>query len=350
MTMGEREHVANRAATSSASSAAFLLRALVESARAAGVDVGQLLGAIGVAPAVMEDASGWVPADSMARAWHLATVQSGDADFGLHAAETMPPGTYGALEYAALSSTSLGDALRRVVRYYGALCSMGESTLVERGGLMRLDLRLRVEMTPDAGRHYVEHFFALLVTRGRLLTRGSMKLVGATFVHAAPASTSEHERIFRAPIEFGAGANELVVESASLSLPLRSANPALLEPLERAAATMLERRVADLVIRTRAVVPEVLKTGEPGLSGAARRLGVSVRTLQRRLREQGTSFASILDEVRRELAQREVARGTMSFQEIAFLLGFSQASAFDRAFRRWTGRTPSAYRSASATR
>jgi AraC-like DNA-binding protein len=76
----------------------------------------------------------------------------------------------------------------------------------------------------------------------------------------------------------------------------------------------------------------------------ARRLGVSARTLQRRLGEQGTSFAAIVDEVRRDLARREVALGKRSFGEIAFLLGFSQASAFDRAFRRWTGSTPSAYR------
>jgi AraC-like DNA-binding protein len=286
----------------------------------------------------------------MAVAWHLASEQSGDPDFGLHAAENTPPGTYGALEYATMSSTSLVDALRRAVRYYSALGSLGESTMVQRGGLVRIGLRPRCEMAPDAARHFVEHFFALLVTRGRLLTGGRLKLLRATFAHPAPANTSEHVRIFAAPLEFCARANELVAESHGLSVPLRSSNPELLEPLERAAATMLERREQDLVARTRDVVPEVLRAGERGLSGVARRLGVSARTLQRRLGERGTSYADIVDDVRRELAHREVALGTRSFGEIAFLLGFSQASAFDRAFRRWTGCTPSAYRSASTNR
>ena len=347
--MRDREPVADEGVSRRASSAALLLRALVESARAAGVDGDGLLGAIGVPPGVMDDASGWVPFETMARAWHLACERSGDPDFGLHAAESTPPGTYGALEYATMSSTSLVDALRRAVRYYAALGSMGDSTMLQRGGLVRIGLTPRCEMAPGAARHFVEHFFALLVTRGRLLTGGRLKLLRATFVHAAPTSTAEHRRIFAAPLEFGARANELVAESHGLSVPLRSSNPELLEPLERAAATMLEGRAQDVVARTRAVVPEVLRAGEPGLSGVARRLGVSARTLQRRLGEQATSYADIVDEVRRELAHREVASGTRSFGEIAFLLGFSQASAFDRAFRRWTGSTPSAYRSASSS-
>jgi AraC-like DNA-binding protein len=325
-------------------SAVLLLRALVESAAAAGVDVSRLLAGIGVAPAVLEDASGWVPASVMARAWRVASELSGDVAFGLHAAESTPPGAYGALEYATMSSASLVDALRRAVRYYGALGSLGDPTLVQRGGLVRIGLRPRSELSPGAARHFVEHFFGLLVTRGRLLTGGRMKLARATFVHPAPPSTAEHARVFGAPLEFGARANELVAERHSLSLPLRSANPELLEPLERTAATMLDRRAEDLVVRTRAVVPEVLRAGEPGLAAAARRLGVSARTLQRRLGEQGTSYAAIVDEVRRDLARREVALGKRSFVEIALLLGFSQASAFDRAFRRWTGSTPSAYR------
>lgn len=345
-----RELVAERPGSSRAQSAVLLLRALVESARAAGVDGQRLLHRVGVTSAVLDDTRGWVSVDVMARAWDAAAEMSGDPEFGLHAAESTPPGTYGALEYATMSSTSLVDALGRAVRYYKALGSMGDPSFVEHAGVVRVTLTPRCEMTPQAGRHFVEHFFALLVTRGRLLTGGRMKLQLATFVHAAPPSTSEHARIFGAPMEFGAPANELLAEGDGLSLRLRSANPELLEPLERAAATMLERGIGDIAARTRAVVPEVLKTGEPGLSGVAKRLGVSARTLQRRLGEHGTSYAIIVDEVRRELAQREVALGTRSFGEIAFLLGFSQASAFDRAFRRWTGRTPSAYRSASTAR
>ncbi len=341
-----QDRAVQRATSTEHLSAALLLRALVDSARAAGVDAAGLVHAIGVSPGILEDASGWIPAATMARAWHLAAEQSGDADFGLHAAESTPPGTYGALEFAALSSTSLLDALRRAIRYYRALGSMGVPVIVEGGGIVRLGLTVRSEMSPLARRHFVEHFFALLVTRARLVTGRPMKLLRATFAHPAPGSAAEHARVFGAPTLFGAAASELVAEAEALAMPLRSAHPELLEPLEQAAASMLERRTEDVVARTRAIVPEVLRTAEPGLAGAARRLGISARTLQRRLGENGTSYARIVEEVRRELAHREVATGTRSFGEIAFLLGFSQASAFDRAFRRWTGRTPSAYRAA----
>jgi AraC-like DNA-binding protein len=232
------------------------------------------------------------------------------------------------------------------VRYYRVLGAMSEASIVERGALLHLRVAPQLTMSPLAMRHFVEHFFALLVTRARLLTGRGLTLVRVRFTHEAPASVSEHERIFGAPLEFGQRRNELVADRVALAEPLRTANPALVQPLEDAAVSVLRRADEDVVARTRAEVPRVLETGDPGLAGVARRLGMGARTLQRRLAQRGTSYADLVEDVRRELAHREVALGTKSFGEIAFLLGFSQASAFDRAFRRWTGRTPSAHRRA----
>jgi AraC-like DNA-binding protein len=342
--MGDR--LEEREVSTRRMAAVLLLRALLENARVPASERPALLAAIGTSPSVLEDVNGWIPVDVMARAWQLVPAWSGDPDFGMHAAEKATTGTYGALEYATLSSTSLDDALKRAVRYYHVLGAMSDPVVVERGPRTHLILKPRLAIPAGDARHFVEHFFALLVTRARQLAEQGLTLLHARFVHAAPGNTTEHARIFGPAVEFGARENEIVVDRARLSVPLRTANPALLEPLEAAAASVLRRADEDIVARTRAVVPEVLKAGEPGLMAVARRLGIGARTLQRRLGQQGGSYASIVDDVRRDLAQREVAAGDKSFGEIAFLLGFSQASAFDRAFRRWTGSTPSAYRRA----
>jgi AraC-like DNA-binding protein len=340
------DSLAERGNSTRGMSAVLLLRALVESARAAGVDRARLLTAIGADVAIYDDINGWVSVDMMARAWQLAPEWSGDAGFGMHAAEKMPLGTYGALEYATLSSTSLADALGRAVRYLRVLGAMSEPSIVEHGALVHVRLTPQLTMSPLARRHFVEHFFALLVTRARILTGRGLDLLRVRFTHEAPDDVSEHARIFAAPLEFGQRRDELVADRAALAVPLRTANPALLEPLEEAAASVLRRGDEDILARTRAVLPSVLETGDPGLAGVARRMGIGARTLQRRLSQRGSSYAALVEDVRRELAHREVALGSKSFGEIAFLLGFSQASAFDRAFRRWTGKTPSAYRRA----
>ncbi len=340
-----RDRLEERALSTRGMSAVLLLRALVASASAKGVDRAGLLATLGVPESTLDDVNGWVPVETMAQAWQLVTERCADVDFGLHAAEEMPPGTYGALEFATLSSISLEDALRRAVRYYRVLGAMSEPSVTERGPRLHLGIRTELPMSPLAQRHFVEHFFALLVTRARLLSGGTLPVMDLFFAHAPPASLVEHARIFSGRVEFAQGRNELVVDRAALAAPLRTANPALLEPLEEAAANMLRGR-EDVVSRTRAVVPEVLATGDPGLAAVARRLGLGARTLQRRLSEAGETFAGLVDQVRRERAMREVGLGTKGFGEIAFMLGFAQASAFDRAFRRWTGDTPSAYRRA----
>lgn len=341
-TMGDR--LVERDISTRGLAAVLLLRALFENARVPAQERPALLGSIGAAHSVLDDVNGWVAVDVMARAWRVVAAWSRDSDFGLHSAETATPGAYGALEYATLSSTSLDDALKRAVRYYHVLGAMSDPVVVERGQRTHLILKPRIALAPGDARHFVEHFFALLVTRARQIAEQGLTLIHTRFMHAAPVNTREHLRIFGPVVEFGARENELVVDRARLAAPLRTANPALLEPLEAAAASVLRRADEDIVARTRAVVPEVLKAGEPGLTAVARRLGIGARTLQRRLGQHGGTYASIVDEVRRDLAQREVAAGDKSFGEIAFLLGFSQASAFDRAFRRWTGSTPSAYR------
>jgi len=327
-------------------SVAFL-RALLDRARAAGVDTDAVLREAGVSRETLADLNGWIPVAAMASAWTLVSERAADVDFGLHAGESVPVGVYGVLEFATLSSPNIQGTLERVARYYRLMGAMSEIALEVGRDAARVVLRPVVPIEPARLRHYHEYTIAFLVTRGRLLGGDKVAPSEVRFMHPAPYSTAEHARILRAPVRFNQPANELVVPRAVLDIPLPSADPAASDALGRAGETMLGASQHDVVARARDATRTALDAGDASLERVARSLRVGARTLQRRLGERGTSFARVLDEVRRETAQRWLAQGSMSFGEIAFGLGFSEPSAFHRAFKRWTGSTPRAYRASS---
>ena len=181
----------------------------------------------------------------------------------------------------------------------------------------------------------------------RQFTRVDWEPRAVSFSHAAPSSDQEYRRVFRARVEFGARENAVEFERALLELPLVAADPDLLEVLEPQIEDFLARvpHRQRFSVRAREAVRSALQGGDATLDAAARALGLSPRTLQRRLREEDTSHREVLEEVRAELASLYLADLELSLDQVAARLGFSEPSAFHRAFRRWTGTTPAAYRS-----
>jgi AraC-like DNA-binding protein len=167
--------------------------------------------------------------------------------------------------------------------------------------------------------------------------------------HARPAETTAHARVFRGPVHFGASRARLAFRLASLARPLVSADDALSSLLRPVVSAALSDLVVsdDVVERARAKTIRALGDGGASLVSLARALGTSSRSLQRALAARGTTYQQVLDEARRDLALRYVADPGRPLGEIAPLLAFSRTSAFHRAFRRWTGRTPMAYRGAA---
>jgi len=129
-------------------------------------------------------------------------------------------------------------------------------------------------------------------------------------------------------------------------VPLPTSDPALLEILKRHADHLLAKLPPsdDFIARVRQLIAQELTGGDPSADHLATRLGMSSRTLRRRLEERGTGHKALLDEIRRELAMRHLGEERLEIGEVAFLLGYSEASAFHRAFKRWTGSTPVDYR------
>jgi AraC-like DNA-binding protein len=166
-----------------------------------------------------------------------------------------------------------------------------------------------------------------------------------------PADLAPYRRYFGAPVCFHRSEYTTVFDPGILSRPLRGFDQQLLGILEEHASVILAQLPPpndDLLAKLEQFVVGALPDDGAGISAAARALGMSTRTLQRRLRERGIVFAGLVDEVRRRLSARYLADGTLTLGEIAWLLGYSESSAFNRAYRRWTGRSPSADRRRAA--
>ena len=166
------------------------------------------------------------------------------------------------------------------------------------------------------------------------------------FPHAAPRSLKEHRAWFRCPLTFGARRCEIELHATDLERPVVSADSTLASYLDRLAKDALDRLGGDESVadRVRRTVWATLADGPPSLERTAARVGHSARTLQRRLAEDGASFERIVDDLRRELAARLLRQHRLAVYEVAFMLGYSDASQFSRAFHRWYGQTPRAYR------
>jgi len=273
--------------------------------------------------------------------WHAACEATGDPAFGLHVAERITPGAFDLLEYIARSSPTLGDALARVAQYARLVDDVGEIAFVKAGDEVTIVPRLIDAWPIPFG--VMEAILAITVRMARELTGDPALAPRAVEMrHAEPRDTREHTRIFGVPVRFGAPRNGLTFSEAQLALPVAKADPALSAILDRHAQELLRRLppAGTFSQRVRALLAAELRSGNPALEPIAAKLRMSTRTLRRRLGDDGTSLSALLDELRRELALRYLEEQTMTLDAIAFELGFADARAFRRAFKRWTGRAP----------
>lgn len=325
------------------------VRKITDAAASRGVGAEELYGAVNLDPALLGDPDNRIPFSQFTALYENAARLTGDDAFGLHVGETSTPELFDVLGYVIINSPTLGEALNRLVRYH---------TIWTDGALFRLRVEgpracLTYEYVEGEGgerRHDSEMTFSIAVSFARRVTGVDWAPLEVSFRHPQPPGTDEHRRIFRAPVRFNRPSNELVMDSSLLGLPLTKADPGLCDILDRQAQELLAKvpHQDSLARQVRGLLAEALKAGDPRLETLSQRLGLSARTLQRRLREEGTSHQDLLDEVRRELSRRYLQEPELAICEVAYLLGFSEPSAFHRAFRRWTGLTPKAFRMSRA--
>lgn len=265
--------------------------------------------------------------------------------FGLHLGARINLLEAGLLGYLAASSATLGDALENLVKYQGYLTDGGQAQLEDDGPTAALLFEIT---DPDANptRQYHEGIMAAALNVCRFLTGRRLLPDRVEFLHAEHAYGDILRRYFAGPVMFGRNRVALVLKREDLAQPCLRADEGLLKILKAYGDDVLAKRQrqSDLGLEVRELVAHFLPTGKLTADMIAMELAMSPRTLARRLKAIGLSFRRIVEDVRRNLATRYLKDPDVQVGQIAYLLGYSETSAFTNVFRRWTGMTPSNYR------
>lgn len=319
------------------------LRPLISGFTTVGYDPVPFLHAQGIERDTLLDADATVPMSACVGLLAEAVRITGDDNLGLHLAERAELGSFDVHFYAMVSSPTLGAAFERICRYQRLIHETSQVRLERTADCAILSHRLPGDVA--APRQTAELLLASWVRAGRIATGTPWRPAEVRFAHGAPGDAREHARVFGAPLRFAAGENALVLPASLLDLPCDRSDPSLLSLLDRYAADRLGGPpAATFADRARAALSEELQAGPVTAPQLATRLKVSVRTLHRFLAAEHTSYRALLDKVRLDLAVHHLRDDRLSVAEIAFLLGFSELSAFHRAFKRWTGHTPVTFR------
>jgi AraC-like DNA-binding protein len=280
----------------------------------------------------------------------FAVEQTGDVDLGLKAARRLILGDVGAIDYVVSSATTVRSAIEHTGRYARLINDVLDVKLELEGSVAVVRLENRVLLPRAAadfqlGGFFRNHVFDWLGSRLGELT--------VWFTHDSPANLREYQRTFEpAKVRFSAPVLGFAFDRDILDLPLPKADPNLHAVLLPYADQLLSALPAasSVTANVRSLIGLQLADGGPDAARVASQLGMSLRTLARRLETEGTTFRELVDDVRQQLALEHVARGAASFTEITDQLGFSHVAAFHRAFRRWTGKTPLQHRRRSRGR
>jgi AraC-like DNA-binding protein len=308
----------------------------------AGLDGLALVREAGLDPKLLDNPNARYPVEQTTKLWRIAARETGDPCFGLKVASQVAHGTFHALSYSIAPSLTLRDAFERMERYSYILSDAALNQFRRERDGYHFILTPQVALPDET----VDAFVSLYVRMCRSLS-GDRKLSPKRIElrRARPGDTTCFEKILRAPLRFGAARNALVFAHADLDRPLESGNRELAREHDEIARRALDRvKPKNTVARVELVLLDRLPRGEPSQADVAAVLFMSARTLQRKLAEDGTTYKEILDDLRRKLALSYLAEKRYSASEIAYLLGFSDASSFTRAFRRWTGMAPSKFR------
>jgi AraC-like DNA-binding protein len=314
--------------------------AMVRAAGARGVRTEDLLEDAGLTCESLEDPDARIPGPTVLAIWNALRHRTGDPTLQLSAPGSLPFGAYRVIDYLVAASATVGDGIGRFARFFGLVAEAVSLTMEETGGEHRLCLLMSDgRPVPPV---YVDYVFAALVSRIRMRIRTDLRVLRVEMRQSEPEASAAYTQLFRAPVHFDAAADRLCFSDAEWLAPTESADEALARILEDH-ARILAQRMPKTATGFRAEVQRAIVAALPeGRSAAdvARTLHMSVRTLQRKLVANGTTFREVAEGVSGQLAAEYLADPSVSISEVAFLLGLSDQSSFHRAFRRWTGESP----------
>jgi len=314
------------------------------------IDAQQALSECGITAQDLENQESRIAISKLTALVEYCNARLPKKDFSVQVAEHFHPGMFHALGYAMMSSATLQDGLERIVRYKRIVsdaCRV-EMTEEEQGLFFRVTTFYYEDtQQPTLGPREIEIFMATLVKFARETVETELKPV-AVYLQA-PDFGSEHdylEEFFGCKPHYNHAFNALVFDREQASKKLLTHNMVLTQSHEKMLDEFLSRiDRSDLANLVKCKIYERLSLGAPTQAEVAEDLGMSLRNLQRKLNEQGTSYKDILEHTRRKLALEFIDQSHLSLGEISYLVGFASVANFNRAFKRWTGNTPGEFRS-----
>lgn len=323
--------------------ASFVLP-IAQALRLRGLDAQEVIEAQGIDVADVTNPDSRIFVSTFLSLFKTSVELTEDEAFGLFAAEQLQPQMLHGLGFAWLASDSIYDGLKRTVRFSRFLATFADFRLEEEGDYVHMYLR----RTEDLGAliPQARDFTVAMLARMCRLTLGQfISPVSVELERSTPLDPDKWEYSLSCHVVFECETTRITWSLADITEPLSTGNPALAqindEQTESYVNTYLMQSTSRLVVQR---IVEKLPNGPPSQQLIADAMHVSNRTLQRKLKDEGTSFMDLLQDTRLQLACRYLKNPSRSIVETAYLLGFSESSTFSRAFKRWTGVSPAAYR------
>jgi AraC-like DNA-binding protein len=322
-------------------------RGLLDFAVARGADRGALLDRAGLAAAQLADPDARVAVADYVSLMRAAKALTGDAALALRFGEQVDIAQVSIIGLIGQASETALEAFQQLNRYVPLIVETDNGggdrfgMAMDRGGLWIVDNRRSAEAFPEL----TESCFAQLICGPRRMDPGyRVKAVHVT--HPAPAHAGEYARILGAPVTFGADRNAIQLDETWVGRRVQHLPRYVFGVLTHHADELLRALEASRSVRGRveALLMPSLHTGHAGMDAIAAKLGMSRQTLFRKLKAEGVTFETVLDELRCRMATEYLGARKVSVNETAYLVGFSEPAAFSRAFKRWTGSSPRAHR------
>lgn len=326
---------------------ATVVRGMFELAVTLGLDRHTLLKRLEVEEATFADTNARVPQEALFRVWEAIGELPNVDGLSILLCHRIQIDHLGVVGWAMLNSAVAGDLVRVGRRFQGIFGDpiVPEIDETPEGMIVHKVFEPRIART-RIGPEFAPANSVWMMRELTGMAREDSLVREVWFQHSAPADPTPYEHFFNAPVTWSAPETRLVLTREGIDRPILRRNPELFAYLDKHARALSESigGAPTTAARVREFVLDALKGNEPTPAAAAKKLGMSERTLQRRLKEEGRTFADILDDVRRALAVRYLGDPSLAIFEVAFLLGYAETSSFHRAFKRWTNEGPAEFR------
>ena len=318
---------------------------IAQTLQSRGLDPAPLFTAAGISMEDSNNPNTRIATIKMQQLWRLALEETGDPAFGLVVARHFQPAVLHGLGFAWLASDTLHDALRRLVKYSHLISVLPDFRLEDNRDTVDLVVKVP-DLGPDFVHAATDAGLAIFLRMCQITAGNRIMPVHVSMQRPEPVDPTRYEDMFGPAIEYAATAHRLSFDAALVNTPLPTANPELARLNDQTVIDYLARcERNNLSMQVRASIIERLPDGRPNQEDIAHILNTSLRSLQRKLKEEDTNFKELLNETQQDLALQYIRDSSRTIGEITYLLGFSEPSNFARAFKRWTGKSPGEFRS-----